>query len=470
MITLLPEWSLNYKKFWEAISERNLLFIKFRYLAVLSLFTFLCFSYSIFGIKLLPIQKEVFLLSSFFLLFYNLTIHKFRSKIKPQSAGFNPLHLSVLQISVDLLLLTLLVYFTGGVESPFLPFFIFHMIIGSLILPNKVVYFFTTIVILTVTVITTFEFYGLIPHYCFYSLLNQEFYNQLPFVVITLTVFGITLLFSVFLANKIAHQLYVREGQLLQALDELKKSNDKKQKYIMGVMHEIKSPISASQSLVELMLNGFVGEISEGIKEKLFRVRIRNDEAIEMINDILRISSLHLLNEEELEEVNPLELLIEERKRFLESAEAKGISMQIMETKGKQQKVRCDKRVLKLAISNIFSNAVKYTQTGGKIIAEIIYQNDFVEIKICDNGKGIPDEEKEKVFVPFYRLKREKGKTEGVGFGLALVKEIVNQHNGEFLIISPSGLGDLRNPGTCFLIRLPYNLSLKKLNNNMKGE
>ena len=456
MIKLFPDWYKHYDEFWSSIRRRNLLFIKLRYFAVAALIFFLIFAENLLRLHLSHIQVRAFLFTAFFLLIYNGTIHIYRYKIDEKRRDYNPLHLSLLQIITDLLLLTMLIYFTGGIESPFLFFYIFHMIIGSLILPGFLVYFFALSIISIIGIIAYSEFTGIIPHCCLFGLFGTELYNKPTFVIITFVTFGTTLLLSVFLANKIARQLYLQEDHLITALEELKSSDEKKQKYIMGVMHEIKSPIAASQSLLDLITEGYLGKIPPKILDKLNKARNRNKEAIEMINDILRISRIHLMNESELEEIEPKKLLKEEIEKVEERAKAKNIRIKLLETEGTSAKIRCDVRVMRLALSNILNNAVKYTDQNGRIEGKVRYSENFVEIKICDNGKGIPKEEQEKVFVPFYRLKREQGKSEGSGLGLALVKEIINQHKGEILLESPSWLGDKENPGTCFTLKIPY--------------
>ncbi len=467
MFTLTPKWSGDFEKLWKSICKRNVWFIKLRYVAVASLLIFAFFSKKAFNIHFAPVQKNVLVYIAVLLFVYNVALQRLRSKINIKNVGkFTPLHLSLLQITIDLLLLTVIVYFTGGIESPFLPFFIFHMIIGSLILPGAVVYAAAFSVTLLISAISLLEYSGLLNHYCIYGLLNGELYNRFPFVSVTLLTFVITLFFSVYLANKIARQLYVQEEELIKALEELRSLNEKKQKYVMGVMHEIKSPVSASQSIVELMLNGYLGKIPERIEEKLLRIKLRNNEAIEMINDILRISRLHLSETNDLEEIDPVELLKEEKEKIIERARKKNIRVELKTFSGKQRKIICDARVLRLAISNVLSNAVKYTPTDGKIIIGGTFASDSVEIKICDNGKGIPPEEREKIFVPFYRLKRDQGEVEGTGFGLALVKEIINQHKGEITIQSPSDFGTPENPGTCVLITLPLNVQIKEEEKN----
>ncbi len=456
MFKIIPDWCKHFDEFWASIRKRNLFFIRLRYLAVIALTLFGITADKIFSLKLSQTQSVAIFIIAAFLLVYNVAIHKFRNGIKSDAAEFNPVHLSILQMTIDLIILTLTVYFTGGIESPFLPFYIFHMIIGSLVLPSCIVYFSAVLVSLSVTAIALAEYGGSLRHYCLYGLFNAELYNHLPYVTITLATFYVTLFFSVFIANKIARQLYLQEEHLLKALNELRTSNERKQKYIMGVMHEIKSPIAASQSLADLISGGYLGEVPEKIKEKIERIKLRNNEAIEMINDILRISRIHLLEESELEEIDALELLEKEKEKVSAQATAKNISIKLVPPKGKPRKIKGDARVMSLALSNIFGNAIKYTPNGGKIEALTIFKQNYLEIRICDTGKGIPKEELEKVFTPFYRLKRDKGKTEGSGLGLALVKEIINQHNGEILLESPSHLGNEENPGTCCLLRLPY--------------
>ncbi len=455
MIKLIPDWCKHFDEFWESIRKRNLLFIKLRFLAAFALLIFALFSSDILAIHFEKSQRTGLLLLAISLLLYNAFLYAFRNKLVANK--ISPVHFSIFQMIVDLIILSVIVHLTGGIESPFLPFYIFHMIIGSLILPACIIYLSAFVISIIITGIAYAEYHGILTHHCVYGLLNNaELYKHIAYINLTLTTFVFTLFFSVFLANYIARQLYVQEEHLIKSLEELKNSNAKKQKYIMGVMHEIKSPIAASQSITDLILGGYLGEVPENIREKIERIKKRNSEAVEMINDILRISRVHLLGENQLEEIDPQALLEKEKEKIMQTAQGKNITVRIKPPKGKPAKLKGDARVISLALSNIFGNAVKYTPENGTIEAEIVFKKNYLEIRICDNGKGIPQQELEKVFTPFYRLKRDKGKTEGSGLGLALVKEIVNQHNGEILLESPSPIGDKQNPGTCCLLRLPY--------------
>ncbi|MEN8193751.1 MAG: HAMP domain-containing sensor histidine kinase [Bacteroidota bacterium] len=457
MFRLVPTWIENYDEFWAAIKRRNLFFIKLRYVAVLMLFLFLFILDDAIGLKFSDTQSLYILLIALFLFIYNFLIHFARKFLKNIPKTFNPLHLSLLQIIVDFFVLTILIYLTGGIESPLNLFYIFHIIIGSLILPGYVIYIITTLAFSALTIISFFEYTSYIPHYALSGLFETSLYDNSAYIFMRLIVLGLMMFISAFLTIRIAHQLYIQEEQLMDALEEINKSEIKKQKYIMGVVHEIKSPIAATKSILTLIVDGFVGEVAQPIKEKLNRAIFRTTESLGLINNILRISRLRLIDEKTSEVVDIQiivnELLEENKERLSE----KSIDV-VKESVGvRQRNIMGDKFLIQLAISNVISNAVKYTDYNGKIWIKIEYALDFLELSVCDDGIGIAKSELSKIFDNYYRAKNiDSEYHEGSGVGLSLVREIIVQHRGEITANSPSHLGTTDKPGTCFSIKLPY--------------
>jgi len=147
MISLVPTWARHYEEFWNTIRRRNLWFIKLRYSAVLMLIFLILTSEFILDVTLSNVQEYVLILITISILLYNIILHYTRRFVKDDPGKFNPLHLSLVQMVLDLYALTLLVYYTGTIESPLYMLFIFHMIIGSLVLPGKIIFSaaFTTI-------------------------------------------------------------------------------------------------------------------------------------------------------------------------------------------------------------------------------------------------------------------------------------------------------------------------------------
>ena len=457
MIRLIPTWMENYKEFWEAIKRRNLFLIKLRYIAVLMLFLFNFLLEEVINLHFSDEQHQIILYLTLFLLIYNIFIHYSRQYLKTVPQTFNPLHLSLVQIVVDLTILMILIYITGGIESPLKLFLIFHIIIGSLILPSYVIYIITILTFLSITAISYFEYHICISHFAFGGLYETPLYDNPQYVIMRLIVLGIMMFVSAFITNRIAHQLYAQEKHLMDALDEINKSEVKKQKYIMGVVHEIKTPIAATKSLLNLILEGYVGEVSLQVKEKLGRAMIRTTESLGMINNILRISRLRLFDENTSEDVDIYNVVTELLKENKDRLNEKSIKV-VKESKGMRKSIiKGDKFLLQLAISNIISNAVKYTNDKGQIWVSLKYSNEFIELSICDDGIGIEKSDLKKIFENYYRAKNIQTEyQEGAGVGLSLVREIIIQHRGEISVTSPSPIGNDKRPGTCFNIRLPY--------------
>jgi two-component system sensor histidine kinase VicK len=105
-----------------------------------------------------------------------------------------------------------------------------------------------------------------------------------------------------------------------------------------------------------------------------------------------------------------------------------------------------DREKLVQVFSNIIQNAIRYTPTGGRLIAESYQQGESTVIcALEDNGPGIPEEEREKVFERFYRLRQDRNRaTGGSGLGLAIAREILLRHGGTIEIVRPKYLAGAR--------------------------
>lgn len=456
MISLIPAWAAGYPEFWESVKRRNLWFIKLRYGAVLMLAAMLLGLEFILRLRLSRDQITAYVIITFAILFYNAGFHYFQRFIKPVPGKFHSLHLSLLQIMFDFAALILLVYYAGGIENPLYMFFIFHMIIGSLILPGYIIYSISAIVVMMISLMAFFEYWGIIPHHGVYGLFMYPFYNNLNFVIVLLIVFSLTMFISVILANKIAHELYKREQELVETLFKLNAAEIEKQKYIMGVVHEIKTPVSAVHSYLDLVLGSFLGPVASDVADRLSRARKRTEETIQMINNILRLSRLKLLNELSEEEIKLDELLCGLIEQHRVTAEQKKVDISLIDKRENKRAVIADRALLEVAFSNLFGNSIKYIGSGGIIEVVLSDKDNTVTVELCDNGIGIPKSELDKIFDEFYRGSNIRhGGYEGSGMGLSVVKQIVERHKGTITVVSPSRLSEENKPGACFRISLP---------------
>jgi len=457
MLSMVPDWAREQKEFWEAIRRRNLWFIKLRYGFVAVLFLFILISVTVFKIDFSTTQLIAVLVLTTSIFIYNVILHRIRKHVKLDADRFNPIYLSVIQMLLDLIVLLLLVYFTGGIESPLYILFVFHMLIGSLILPGAVVYTIASIFVILFIIMISLEHTGVLLHYHVNGLLNFHLYDKINFVAAFLSTFTFMIFVSIYLSNGIARQLYRREKELIESIKKINVAEKEKQKYIMGIVHELKTPFVAVASYIDLILQKFLGPIDEAVEEKLMRSKNRTDEGIQMINDVLNVSKLNLYDKFDEDEVDIKEIIsgvLNKRKGY---ADSNLIKMKLIDERKNTQKIYGDKFLLDIAISNLIGNSIKYGVDGGSVEITLTDDKKNLIIEVCDDGVGIPEEELSKIFKDFYRAKNvKKISTEGSGLGLSVVKKIIDRHDGLIRVKSPSRMAKRDQPGSCFTITLPF--------------
>ncbi|MDR3627616.1 MAG: HAMP domain-containing sensor histidine kinase [Ignavibacteriaceae bacterium] len=459
MIQLVPFWINSYVEYWNTIHKRNLWLIKLRYGAVIMLAVFLVSARQILSLSFSREQDTALIIITLSILIYNLLLHYGRQFVKQESGKFNPLHFSLLQMILDLTALGLIVYYTGSIETPLFMLFVFHMIIGSLILPGAVIYTIACAVILLFNLLIFSEYFRFIPHHSVNGLLAVPLYTNINFIIAYDVIFSFVIIVSVLIANNIASQLYKIEQQLVELLDKLKAAEEEKQKYIIGIVHEIKTPLAAVHSYLDIVLDKILGPVNSRIEERLQRARVRSGEAIQMINDVLKISKLRLLDEMAKEAIELSDIIVPVIKKQSVNLRAKHIMLNYFDGRTIKKLIKGDKLLLEIAFSNLISNAVKYVGNNGMIEVDVLDNENFVEIEVCDNGIGIPQNDLGKIFNDFFRASNIKDKSyEGTGLGLSVVKQIVERHGGNISVESPSKLATENKPGASFKIKLFYDV------------
>lgn len=268
-------------------------------------------------------------------------------------------------------------------------------------------------------------------------------------------------------ANKISEgDLSARTGlrgsneiaQLGQQFDRMAESieNDRKLEIQLtsDVAHELRTPLMAVQATVEAMMDG----VYKTDPEHLALVDNEVKRLSRLVDALLKLSRIEKRSQPLKEEITDLGEMIND---IINTHEVfvTGSGLQIQaHVKGKVRAV-CDKDLIRQAISNLVSNAVRYTPEGGRIDVyayEKLKNKDnnaftkTVVVEVKDTGIGIADDEKKLVFSRFWRSdSRRNDKSGGLGVGLAVVKEIVDRHNGTI------GLESELGKGSTFRITLP---------------
>ncbi|MNS84804.1 Alkaline phosphatase synthesis sensor protein PhoR [compost metagenome] len=212
-------------------------------------------------------------------------------------------------------------------------------------------------------------------------------------------------------------------------ITDLKKAEQVRIDFVGNASHELRTPLTA--------VKGYVETLREDVKtghfdqtEKFVNIISRNvDRLIDLVNDLLSLSTLESGSELKLEMVAPLQISEHVVSELLGLASEKNQSIRVI---GEVPPFMADARKVEQVLRNLVSNSVKYIPSGGTV--QIRWEKDAnnnVVLRVIDDGPGIPEEHHDRLFERFYRI--DKGRTRdagGTGLGLAIVKHIMQSHGG----------------------------------------
>jgi two-component system sensor histidine kinase/response regulator len=210
--------------------------------------------------------------------------------------------------------------------------------------------------------------------------------------------------------------------------------------FIRLVTHELKAPISAILTYLDLILKDYIPPAEQ--HEYLVRAQQRANEQLELISDLLQYGRLKEIKSPAKTGWVQLDgILSEVVEQFKPQALEKNIHLTVEITPGLPP-VCMDPEQVRSVWSNLISNAVKYTPMGGSITVRLCQANGNLEGRVEDTGIGIPLEAKDRLFSEFYRAKNAKAlQIPGTGLGLVIVKQIVERAGGRIWFESEAGQG-----------------------------
>lgn len=233
-----------------------------------------------------------------------------------------------------------------------------------------------------------------------------------------------------------------RTHQLTLALEEVKKVSKRKSDFISSVSHELRTPLTSIKGYAAILLAGKLGAIPDEIKTRLEKINRHSDELVHMVNDLLDISRIESGKVDMKMENLDLKTIIEKISDLLsEQLKTKNITFGC-EISVDCQKILADRSQVERVFINLVGNALKFTPQNGKININAKCTNKIIQIDVQDNGFGIPQEAQEHLFEEFYRVDNTiNQEVKGTGLGLALVKHIIEAHQGKIWVKSKPGEG-----------------------------
>jgi signal transduction histidine kinase len=369
-------------------------------------------------------------------------------------------------ILLDLVALTSILHFTGGIENPFLFFFVFHIITASVVLPYRSVYSLAAAATLLFALLVGLEYSGVFPHHNLEGFVDPGRYLQASYIFAVMASLATILFSSAYMATAIAGELRKRQREVVGLRDqliqeqtreleqsslEIAKLEEEKARFLrfIGVAaHDLKAPLAAIQSYFLVMLGGYSGDLNEKQKTMLQRSSVRIDELINLISDLLdipRIETGQLVTE--MKDVSMRQIIEDSLADHERLAQEKGLQVHV-DLPDSPLIVYGSAPRLQQVITNLMSNAVNYTREGS-VTLRATENSEAVEIQVADTGVGIPGQDISRVFEDFFRASNTEVK--GTGLGLSVAKRIVEAHGGSIRVESPR-----RDTGTgssfCFTV------------------
>ena len=223
------------------------------------------------------------------------------------------------------------------------------------------------------------------------------------------------------------------ESRYLREMDQFKDN------FVSLFSHDLKTPIAKIKAIIDRIKTSNQ-DLSAGIIEGLEGIERANGELSRLISDILRVTkmeSMPIAPAKEVVDINRLvESAIQRLKLFFDE---KHISL--VRNLEPLFSMEGDPQLLQEVITNLLENAVKYSPPHSRVIIETKEDKGKVQVRVLDQGPGIPEEELPRVTSKFYRGKRVDKSTRGSGLGLYLAKYFVELHRGELKIQSREGEG-----------------------------
>lgn len=253
------------------------------------------------------------------------------------------------------------------------------------------------------------------------------------------------ILSSFFLVSSIG---WILAGRSIRPIQQ---SYDQMEKFTADIAHEFQTPLTIVQSAVE---DSYDATMLEDLTPNLELIQRQVDRLSHLVKDLLLVSRLEqktiMINWTDICLNEVMQDLVEE---FTPIAQRKKLALIDEIPIGPQLMIRGDIQQIYQLVSNIISNAIRYTPEHGSIkikLARGIHTSNLIKISVRDTGIGIAKSDQAKIFDRFYRVNSDRARSSGgTGLGLAIVKAIVKNHRGRISVISQVGEGSL------FIITLP---------------
>ena len=230
--------------------------------------------------------------------------------------------------------------------------------------------------------------------------------------------------------NTLAHAL----DSMRDALENL----NYVERYVQTLTHELKSPLAGIRGAAELLLENMPPESRQKFLNNILAETSRSERLINRLLELSAIESRRSLDA--ATDIDILQLVRESIQQTLPSADLRNISISFDHSSSATH-LRGDRWILRCALVNLLENAIDFSPPGSSVLVKTLSSDHSVHIEVQDQGPGIPDYARDKVFDRFFSLRHPHTQRKGTGLGLTLVREAAELHGGSVSLTCPDSGG-----------------------------
>ena len=259
--------------------------------------------------------------------------------------------------------------------------------------------------------------------------------------------------------TSLEEKVKLRTRELAEARDDAVAANSSKSEFVSVVSHELKLPMTSIKGYSDLMLTGATGALNENQINFLTTIRNNVNRMATLVSDLAEISRIESGNLRIEPRAVPVWDVIDEVVTLTKTqVEEKNQTLSV-DIPDELPKSWCDRNRLAQVLTNLISNANKYTPEGGSILVQAVRREGMIQIKVQDDGRGMTPDDQKMLFSKFFRSGDEKVReAPGTGLGLSITKNLIELQGGKIWFES-----EFRK-GTTFYFTVPiYQDSLPPL-------
>ncbi len=226
---------------------------------------------------------------------------------------------------------------------------------------------------------------------------------------------------------------------LFHDITEIKKADQIRIEFVQNASHELRTPLTSIKGFVDTAKEDVQAGRFEQVGYFLDVISKNVNRLSELVSDMLTLSSLESGSAMKRERLNPAELTQDVIERMASLASGKHILIQVT---NEADELSADPGKVEQVLTNLIGNAIKYIPSGGRV--RVLWDEDdqFVRLRVLDNGPGIAEAHLGRLFERFYRIDRGRSRdVGGTGLGLSIVKHIMQSHGGSVTVKSEPGQG-----------------------------